>query len=465
MAHIQHPLARRAFLKRAAAMTALTGSPFAANLAMMSDAVAQTVTDYKALVCVFLLGGNDHGNTIAPISGANYNAYASARNGIAIGQSSLLPITPAATTAGAYSGPAIGLHPALAGVKRLFDSNRCAVLANVATLVQPTSKAQYNNGQFLPLQLFSHSDQQNAWQTGFPDSPSQTGWLGRVGDAMLSANSGANGASPVSMCMSLGGNNIIQAGANVIQYQLTTQGSVQINGISTQNGLHGNAANAALLRQVIEQTGSNNLFENEYATIVRRSITADESVRAALATAPPSTGALLANNPLAAQLNLVARMIAARSSLGHKRQIYYVTLGGFDFHANLLTEQAGRLGLVSSALEAFYNATATLGVADQVTTFTASDFGRALLANGDGSDHGWGGHHFIVGGAVKGGKLYGRFPDYALGSVDDVGEGRLLPSTSVDEYSAVLARWFGVTDLTTVLPHLTRFGSVNLDFV
>ena len=465
MVHIHHPLARRAFLKRAAAMTALTGSPFAANLAMMSDAVAQTVTDYKALVCVFLLGGNDHGNTIAPISGANYNAYASARNGIAIGQSSLLPITPAATTAGAYSGPAIGLHPALAGVKRLFDSGRCAVLANVATLVQPTTKAQYNNGQLLPLQLFSHSDQQNSWQTGFPDSPSQTGWLGRVGDAMLSANSGANGASPVSMCMSLGGNNMIQAGANVIQYQLTTQGSVQISGISAQNGLHGNAANAALLRQVIEQTGSNNLFENEYATIVRRSITADESVRAALATAPASTGALLANNPLAAQLNLVARMIAARSSLGHKRQIYYLTLGGFDFHSNLLTEQADRLALVSSALEAFYNATNTLGVSDRVTTFTASDFGRALLANGDGSDHGWGGHHFIVGGAVKGGKLYGRFPDYALGSVDDVGEGRLLPSTSVDEYAAVLARWFGVTDLSAVLPHVTRFNSFNLDFL
>ena len=461
MAHIQHPLARRAFLKRAAAMAAVTGSPFAANLAMISDAVAQTVTDYKALVCVFLNGGNDHGNTIAPISGAAYNAYASARNGIAMGQSSLLPITPATTTAGAYAGPAIGLHPSLAGVRRLFNTNRCAVLANVATLVQPTSKAQYNGGQLLPLQLFSHSDQQNSWQTGFPDSASQTGWLGRVGDAMLAAN----GSSPVSMCMSLGGNNIIQVGTNVIQYQLTTQGSVQISGISAQNGLHGNAANAALMRQVIEQTGSNNLFENEYATIVRRSITADESVRAALATAPASTGALLANNPLAAQLNLVARMIAARSSLGHKRQIYYVTLGGFDFHSNLLTDQAGRLALVSDALEAFYNATVTLNVADKVTTFTASDFGRALLANGDGSDHGWGGHHFIVGGAVNGGKLYGRFPDYALGSNDDVGEGRLLPSTSVDEYAAVLARWFGVTDLTTVLPQLTRFGSFNMDFV
>ena len=461
MAHIQHPLARRAFLKRAAAMSAFSGSSFVANLAMMSDAVAQTATDYKALVCVFLLGGNDHGNTVAPISGANYNAYVSARNGIALGQSSPLPITPAATTAGAYSGPALGLHPSLAGVKRLFDSGKCALLANVATLVQPTTKSQYNGGQFLPLQLFSHSDQQSAWQTGFPDSASQTGWLGRVGDAMLASN----GSSPVSMCMSLGGNNSIQAGSNVIQYQLTTQGSVQINGISTQNGLYGNAANAALMRQVIEQTGSNNLFENEYATIVRRSITADESVRAALASAPASTSALIANNPLAAQLNLVARMIAARASLGHKRQIYYATLGGFDFHSNLLTEQAGRLGLVSSALEAFYNATATLGVADKVTTFTASDFGRALLANGDGSDHGWGGHHFIVGGAVKGGKLYGRFPDYALGSNDDVGEGRLLPSTSVDEYAAVLARWFGVTDLTAVLPHLTRFNSFNLDFV
>ena len=274
-----------------------------------------------------------------------------------------------------------------------------------------------------------------------------------------------NGTSPVSMCMSLGGNNMIQAGSSVVQYQLTNFGSVQIAAISQQNGLHGYGPNATLLQQVLQQGGSNNLLENEYAKILTRSINADSVVRAALATVPASTAAAINNNPLAMQLNLVARMIAARNALGHKRQIYYVALGGFDFHSALLNDQANRLALVGNALEAFYNATVALGVANSVTAFTASDFGRALLANGDGSDHGWGGHHFAVGGAVKGGRLYGKFPDTQLGSNDDVGEGRLLPSTSVDEYAAAMLRWFGISDFTTVLPHLGRFAGFNMDFV
>ena len=461
MAHINHHTGRRAFLQRSAALTALSGTPFLANLAMMSDAAAQTASDYKALVCVFLPGGNDQGNTVVPTSTALYNAYAAARGGVKLDAASLLPITPLATAAGAYTGPPLGLHESLGGVKRLFDLGKCALVANVATLVQPTSKTQYNNELLLPAQLFSHSDQQNSGQTGLPDSPSQTGWLGRAGDAMMSRN----GTSPVSMCMSLGGNNMIQAGSSVVQYQLTNFGSVQIAAVSQQNGLHGYGPNATLLQQVLQQGGSNNLLENEYAKILTRSINADSVVRAALATVPASTAAAINNNPLAMQLNLVARMIAARNALGHKRQIYYVALGGFDFHSALLNDQANRLALVGNALEAFYNATVALGVANSVTAFTASDFGRALLANGDGSDHGWGGHHFAVGGAVKGGRLYGKFPDTQLGSNDDVGEGRLLPSTSVDEYAAAMLRWFGISDFTTVLPHLGRFAGFNMDFV
>ena len=468
MANINHQLGRRGFLKRSASLLALTGSPFAANLAMIGEAAAQApVNDFKALVCIFLNGGNDHGNTVVPTSTAAYNAYQSARGSMALSQASLLSIAPQASVAGiAYSGPTLALHPQLTGIRNLFASGQCAMVANVATLVEPTTKAAYLAGSSLPLQLFSHSDQQNQWQTSFANEPSPTGWLGRVGDAMMSQN----GASPVSMCMSLGGNNTLQIGANVIQYQLTPQGSVQVSAISPNNGMYGNAANAVRMQQILEQQGSVNLLENEYAKIAMRAITADVSVRAALASSgvPASTGALISGNPLAAQLNLVARMIAARNALGHKRQIYFCTLGGFDFHSNLLNDQAGRLGLVSSAMAAFYNATVSLNIADSVTTFTASDFGRALLANGDGSDHGWGGHHFIVGGAVRGGRVYGRFPEYALGSNDDAGEGRLIPTTSVDEYAAVLARWFGVTstlDMGMVLPHLGRFGSYNMDFL
>ncbi len=468
MANINHQLGRRAFLQRSASLLALTGSPFAANLAMIGEAAAQApVTDFKALVCIFLNGGNDHGNTVVPTTNAAYSAYQTARSSMALPKANLLAIAPQTTLAGIpYSGSTLGLHPQLTGIRDLFASGKCGLLANVASLVQPTTKAQYLAQTNLPLQLFSHSDQQNQWQTSFANEPSQTGWLGRVGDAMLSQN----GNSPVSMCMSLGGNNTLQIGANVIQYQLTPQGSVQVNSISPDNGMYGSSANAARMKQILEQQGSVNLLENEYAKIAKRAITADVSVRAALTSSgvPASTAALVAGNPLADQLNLVARVIAARNALGHKRQIYFCTLGGFDFHSNLLNDQAGRLGLVSTAIQAFYNATVALNIADSVTTFTASDFGRALLANGDGSDHGWGGHHFITGGAVRGGRVYGRFPDYALGSNDDAGEGRLIPTTSVDEYAAVLARWFGVTstlDMGMVLPHLGRFDSYNMDFV
>jgi uncharacterized protein (DUF1501 family) len=463
MTSISHHIARREFLKRSASLTAFTGTAFAANMASIGDAAAQTATDFKALVCVFLYGGNDHANTIIPTTAAQFNQYKVARNGIALPLAGLLPISPLATAAGPYTGPALALHPQLGGVKRLFDSGKCAVLANVGTLVQPTSKTQYANNVFLPAQLFSHSDQQNSWQTGLPDSPSQTGWLGRAGDLMFAQN----GSSPVSICMSLAGNNTIQVGNNFIQYQLTNDGSVQIQGISQQNGLFGSAANAVLLESVLQESSAH-LLENEYAKIATRSINADGAVRAALATAPATTGALLPGNPLAAQLNLVARMIAARNSLGHKRQIYFVSIGGWDFHSKLLEDQSRRLSYLGAALEAFYNTTVTLNIHNNVTTFTASDFGRAVLANGDGSDHGWGGHHFIVGGAVQGQRLYGRFPDTALNSADDAGEGRLIPTTSVDEYAAVLARWFGITgatDLAQVMPHLGRFANYNMAFV
>ncbi|TAG43794.1 MAG: DUF1501 domain-containing protein [Betaproteobacteria bacterium] len=460
MIHISKNIARREFLKRGSAMTAFAGSSFAANLAMVGDASAQVAGDYKALVCIFLDGGNDQSNTVVPRSGTSYATYAAARQSLALSQASLLAITPQATTQGAYSGPVLGLHPQLTGLRDLFAAQKCAILANVATLVAPITKAQYQNQTVnVPLQLFSHSDQANSWQTGFPDSPSNTGWLGRAGDLMLARN----GSSPVSICMSLAGSNVIQSGNNVIQYQLTTDGSVQIS--STSNLLN-RSANAALMSQVLRQRSAH-MLENEYALIAKRSIDADVAVRDALANSVNPSTVFPTNNSLAAQLKMVARLIAARSRLQHGRQIFFVSRGGFDFHDNLLNEQSDRLGEVSSAIKAFYDATVELQIADKVTSFTASDFGRALLSNGRGADHGWGGHHFIVGGAVKGGKVYGRFPTVALGaaSPEDAGEGRLIPTTSVDEYAAVLARWFGVTDMTTIMPQLGRFANFNMDFL
>ncbi len=462
MTFIHQNIARRQFLRRSAAIAAVAGSPLAANLAAIGNAAAQTATDYKAMVCVFLFGGNDQGNTIVPISTADYNAYKAYRLSLSLTQSGVLPISPVATDIGNYIGPQLGLHPALTGIKTLFDQGKCAILPNVATLVEPTTLARYNSGAAkLPSQLFSHSDQASAWQTGMPDAPSETGWLGRIADLTNSQNTGQ-----VSMCMSIAGNNSIQVGANVIQYQLTTDGSVKIDSLDPNNGFAGYSANSAILRSVLTEQRTH-LLENQYSTIAKRSIVADTAVRAAIGNIAPFQ-TQFADDDLSAQLKMVARMIASRNSLQHKRQIFFVSMGGFDFHDDLPFQQNERLAKVSAAITAFYNTTVELGVANSVTTFTASDFGRAMLSNGFGSDHGWGGHHFVVGGAVKGGRVYGKFPNVAKNSPDDVGEGRLLPSTSVDEYAAVLARWFGVTnatDLATVLPNLSRFANYNMAFL
>jgi uncharacterized protein (DUF1501 family) len=353
------------------------------------------------------------------------------------------------------------MPPALGALKSLFDQGQCAAIANVGTLVVPTSLAQYNPSGSplvtLPTQLFSHSDQMNQWQTGLPDRPSQTGWLGRAGDIMAPAfNSGA-----LSVCMSMAGNNTIQTGTSTVQYQLTTDGAVRVSGLDY---FYGSAVAAKALQKLMTEARPG-LLEGQINRTAKRAIDAEVIVRQALAGVTVNT--VFPSTAIGAQLKMVARMIAARSALGQRRQIYYVAAGGFDFHDNLLTEQALRLKEVADAMAAFYQATFDLGVDKSVTAFTASDFGRALQSNGKGSDHGWGAHHFVVGGAVRGNRIYGSFPTVALGTNQDVGQGRLLPTTSVDEYAATLATWLGVsgTDLSTVLPNLGRFGSPNLGFM
>jgi uncharacterized protein (DUF1501 family) len=455
------PASRRAFLKQAGFLTALGGSPFLANLASIGSAAASTATDHKALVCVFLNGGNDQSNTVVPISSAEYAAYQSARPDLALAQSAVLPLS-----LQGFSGPQLGLHPQLAGIKSLVDAGACALLANVGTLTQPLTKAQWNNCNPtvpVPFQLFSHSDQQNQWQTGLPDRPSQTGWLGRAGDQLAATY---NGASPVSICLSVAGNNMIQAGEQTIQYQLTPNGAVRVNAL---NGFSWSPqAGTALRRLVTEQRGHR--LEAELGRITSRAVASETRVTDALAGVPTSLAAFsgfstLGSNPLAQQLRMVARMIAASSTLGQRRQIFFVSLGGFDFHDNLADEQPLRLRQVGDAIKAFYDATVALGVANQVTTFTASDFGRALQSNGRGTDHGWGSHHFIVGGAVRGNRLYGQWPTVAIGGPEDAILGRLIPTTSVDQYAATLASWFGATDLDTVVPNIGRFASRNLGFM
>lgn len=456
MSYIHRSLARRDFLRQAAQLSALAGTPFAVNLLAAGAASAQTAGDHKALVCVFLAGGNDQSNTVIPSSGAGYNSYQQARPSLALAASSLLNVAPTG-----YSGQPISLHPSLSALHTLFNQQRVALVANVGTLATPMNRAQWNAGRptvATPAQLFSHSDQQAAWQTGLPDRPSSTGWQGRMGDLLASAY---NPGSGISIAMSVAGNNIMQSGNSTIQYQLTTDGAVRI---SAQNALYGSAAGAAALRRLMSESRSQ-LLEGELNKISARAMSTESLVSSALSgvnlsTTFPQTG-------LGRQLQMVARMIAARNGLGQRRQMFFVQQGGYDFHDNLLADQSNKLRELGDAMAAFYQATAALGVANQVTTFTASDFGRGLQHNGRGSDHGWGGHHFVMGGAVQGNRVYGQFPTVALNGPEDAGQGRLIPTTSVDEYTGTLARWFGVSlsNLPLVLPNIGRFASRDLGFM
>jgi len=445
---------RRAFLKRACVLSmAGTAAPWALNLAAMSEAAAATATDYKALVCVFLYGGNDYGNTLIPYDNARYALYQGMRPTLAYSQSNLAAtvLTPSVALDG---GLQYAMAPELAPLLPIFNAGRMGVMLNVGTLVQPTSKAQYTAGSVpLPPRLFSHNDQQSVWQSSSPEGAT-SGWGGRMGDLLEAGNGNATFT-----CVNVSGNAVYLSGKTATQYQVSTSGPVALNAVKSP--LFGSAACSTALKNLVTAS-STNLFENEYSRVMSRSLSAGSVLTSALAGAPaiatpfPTAG----QNPLADQLKLVARMISTAGAVSAKRQVFFVSLGGFDNHDGLATVHPGLLAKVSQALNAFYSATVELGVANQVTTFTASDFGRTLTAN-DGSDHGWGSMHFMLGGAVNGGRFYGTPPVVANGGPDDVGQGRLLPSTSVDQYAATMGSWLGISDsdLLSVLPNLGNWNA------
>ena len=453
--------ARRAFLQRASTISlAGVATPWALNLAALSQASAATATDYKAIVCVFLYGGNDYANTLVPYDSDNYLAYQAQRPTLAYARDALTAtaLTPSVALAG---GRQYALAPELSPLLPIFNAGHLGVMLNVGTLVQPTTKAQYTAKSVpLPPKLFSHNDQQSVWQSSSPEGAT-SGWGGRMGDVFESGNGNATFT-----CVNVSGNAVFMAGKTAVQYQVSTSGSVAINGIAKP--LFGSAACSNALRTLVTQ-GSTDLLASEYNRIVNRSIDADAVLSAALAGAPAIAAPFPTGNGLADQLKMVARMISCASTLGAKRQVFFVSLGGFDNHDGLLSVHPGLLGTVSAAMSAFYSATVELGVADKVTSFTASDFGRTLAGNNDGTDHGWGSMHFMMGDAVKGQRFYGTPPAVANNGPDDVGQGRLLPSTSVDQYAATLGKWLGVsdTDLLTLLPNLSNYdvSARNLGFL
>lgn len=452
---------RRAFLKRAGvvSLAAHGATPFVMNLAAMGEAAAATAADYKALVCIFMFGGNDYGNTVIPYDQANYDIYARLRGSISIARPTLAStlLNPAAALQG---GRQYALHPDLLPLVPVFDAGRLAVMLNVGTLVEPTTKDQYRARSVrLPPKLFSHNDQQSFWQASNPEGAT-SGWGGRIGDLLQSGNGNAT-----LTCINATSSAVFLAGRQAVQYSVSTGGPIQLSANST---LYGSANASAALKQLMTGTSSN-LFQNEHGKVSKRAIDTAAQVVSALSGAPALTGNFPTGNSLADQLRVVARLISVSQELGAKRQVFFVSIGGFDNHDNLLAQHAPLMQRVSAAMRAFYDTTVALGVADKVTAFTASDFGRTLTVNATGSDHGWGGMHFVMGGAVNGRAFYGTPPVVADNGPDDVGQGRLLPSTSVDQYAATLANWFGVsgTDMGTVLPNIGNYSpsSRNLGFV
>lgn len=449
---------RRAFLKRSALLgLAGTATPFVTSLAAIGEAAAATASDYKALVCVFLYGGNDYANTLVPYDESSFAAYRTARANIGYQRDALAAtvLNPAVALPG---GRAYALSPSMPEMSQLFAAGKMAVALNVGTLVEPTTKAQYTNRTVkLPPKLFSHNDQQSFFQASNPEGAT-SGWGGRIGDVFQ----GGNGTAALT-CINTSGNAVYLTGRSAIQYAVGTGGPIPL--INNSRTLYGSSSALDTLRSLMT-TESGFAMASEHARISKRAFDIQARLGSALAGAPAANFPLFpSNNGLADQLRMVARMISVSQTLGLKRQVFFVSMGGFDLHDNLVAQHPGLLARVSAAMKAFYDTTVALGVAEQVTSFTASDFGRTLQSNDDGSDHGWGGMHFLVGGAVRGQRFYGKAPIVGTGTGDDVGQGRLLPTMSVDQYAATLASWFGVDSngLRTVLPNIGNYDSATWD--
>ncbi len=515
---IDHNVSRRLFIRQASAMSALAGAgaPLALNLLAAGSAAAQSgAADYKAIVCLFMFGGNDSFNTVLPTDFDSWNAYVQTRGqaGGSIGLKSIgtspvasaracsperlggvLGITP--KDASLQPGREFALNPLLGSLKALFDDSRLAIVANIGPLIKPTTKVQYTDLRHpRPPRLFSHNDQQSIWQT-FQGEGAQQGWGGRMADMMVGANTQA-----VFTAVSAAGNTAWLTGQSVRQYQVGGSGPLRLGGDSSGKIYNSTTLESSLQNIVGSSTTGSHFFEQDVAFVSRRSIDAELLLRSSLpppshpafGTSPisgsynpkadiklqflnPSTGAS-EFNPLAQQLQVVARLIEAGKAgrTGVKRQLFFVSLGGFDTHNNQNDTQSVLLAKVAHAMSYFDNTLLNIDALNSVTTFTASDFGRSFTSNGDGTDHGWGGHQFVMGGAVKGGNIYGKFPTLmarTAGADQFPGEyqlrnGALLPTTSVDQLGATLGTWFGLSDAqnSEVFQNLKEFTAKNLGFI
>lgn len=416
--------------------------------------LAQTgASDYKALVCLFLDGGNDSHNMLVPYEQSEYDDYFSIRldpsqGGLALSRDSLLPIaTP--------GGRSFGLHPAMSGIKQLYDQGDVAFVANVGSLVEPTNYSDYQANNNLPLGLFSHSDLTRHWQTGIPQSrASATGWGGRAADILTDP---ADRDDPIPLAISLDQVNRFQSAIYANPYVVTAyEGAVEYNAF--ESNWAPDVVVQTAMAEIFARNDSN-LMRQTYQDLTRQSIDAASQYNDATSSVTFNT--VFPGTYIARQLERIARTIAAAPTLEHSRQTFFVSYGGWDHHNDLIGPQNNMLGQVDAAMSAFHACLSELGLIDNVTLFTASDFGRTLAGNGQGSDHGWGGNQMVLGGSVVGSDVYGEYPlSLASGNPLDLGRGRLIPTLSVDEYAAEMLMWMGIgnnADLETVLPNIRNF--------
>ena len=522
--HFSSFTTRRKFIRQAACAAlgtaALTNT--LRDLRFINAAMAQdsTITDYKALVCIFLSGGNDSNNLFIPTDPTEYASYATIRTPVlAIPNTDGGPATALALNSLNPDGHTYGFHPACPELRGMFNgtplavngntnSGKLAALFNTGTLVYPMTKAEYNSGTVAkPPQLFSHSDQVTQWQTSIPDRPPSTGWGGRCADLLDSVNPHNGSAAVLSLAISLAGANTFEVGGVFQQYSVSTGGVVSLTGFNPASSARQAALNSIL---GIDEMQANMLVQN-YALALDHSVATGTLLSNSLANSPllasyfnvaanfpnvvvPNGGPTFSSG-LMSQLKMIARIIdagyrtAAQGGLGMKRQIFFCQVGGYDTHTAqtnnagagnptpeqaILGSQANLLAEMSQAMNAFQAAMHKIGVqygdADfekRVTAFTNSDFGRTFPCNALGSDHGWGSHHIVMGGGVNGQRTFGRWPTLAVGGPDDTNTGRWIPTTSVDQFAATLAKWFGVssTNMSTVFPNLSRFSVPDLGFM
>jgi uncharacterized protein (DUF1501 family) len=457
---------RRQFLART---SALTGAAMAGSFGRygIPSATAQTVTDYKALVCLFQFGGADSNNMIVPDTDyAQYGLVRTAASQVGLAQNTLL-----AVTASRQGGKSYGFHPNLAPLKDLYDQKKLAVVANAGTLLAPITMTDYKSGKNRPPNLFSHSDQQMLWQGLLPGDVVRSGWGGRLADKLVSKNAGQK----IPTMVSVSGTQIFNSGHDTTPFVIPSNGGVLLSGQGTDAV---STARYNALKTLLGTGGGHQLFDGA-AQILDKSLTASEAANTYL-TANPAPAIIttaftlngnLLNTGLAQQMRQVARLIEARAALGLKRQVFMVNIGGWDTHTNILNSEGNLLTQLAQATRAFYDYTVLAGISDSVTTFTMSDFNRTFIGNqGLGTDHAYGGNYLVVGGAVKGGDIYGKYPDLVLKGADDTGSnGAWLPTTSVDQIGNTLASWFGMSsaDIGYAFPNLQNWsaGTQNVGFL